>query len=164
MTNNTIDALNEQISALTITLNKHRDDVALLQRLKDAPANVKAITAELDGLTDKLNKAMADADKAKRADFAAGFRKMAVIQTGEGTGLHARYTITYQTLRWNGYDNEWQESSIAGFAALEQNAMRYLLEFAPEKLPAFVAELAPGDPYEAMNKYLMAMRRGFLSA
>jgi hypothetical protein len=164
MKTDTIHSLHTQISELTSALNASRADVALLQRLKDAPASVKRIAAELDALTKKLNEARVDADKAKRAAFAANFRNMRVVQAGDGTGLSASYTITYERLCWNGYGNDWTATTVPGFAALEQNAMRYLLEFAPEKLPLFINDLAPGDPYTAMDRYLVALRRGYLSA
>jgi hypothetical protein len=103
MNTDTIHSLHNQISELTSALNASRADVALLQRLKHAPATVKRIAAELDALTENLNEARVDADTARRAAFAANFRNMRVVQAGDGTNLSASYTITYERLCWNGW-------------------------------------------------------------
>lgn len=164
--NETIHALNQQISALTPTIDQHRADVALLQRLKIAPDELKRATAELGALNTKLAAAWADHERGEREAFKASLRNITITKTGDGEGLKATYTVSYEKRAWdmNARETVWRKVSTTGLAVVDPLVIRYILTFEPQKLPTFILGLCPGDPVKAMDRYLTGLNRGCLRA
>jgi len=158
------EAIRSALATAQTELEEAQADVALLDRLKGAQDRVKRVTSEITALNRQLTKSEAEAAKAAREATRARIRDLEINRTGQGDGLHASYTITYKAQAWNGFSSEWCEHSAAGFSTLEPEVMAYILEFVPEKLPTFIADLAPGDPHGAMDRYLNGLQRGFLAS
>ena len=151
------------VERIATELQDARQDVALLQRLKAAEADTKRLSFELSTAQDELAEALtADFQTQQNAKFAS-FLDITVTETGAVAGLHRAFNITVKRLSFNGYENIPQEHTFGGFRALPSDALHYLIEKHPERIPASITDLAPNDPYAAFDAYFTGLRRGFLS-
>lgn len=161
---NTTDraALVAAVERLGAELEQAKADVALLQRLKGAEADAKRLTTELRAAQDDLATAMADATKARYEAEFAKFRDITITEEeGKGIGpLHTTYTTTVTAVSFDGATHEGEQTYV-GFIGLPSDAMRYLIEKHPERIPASIMALGC-DPYEAFDTYFAGMRRGYL--
>lgn len=160
-------ALVGEIERLSAELAEANADVALLRRLKDAEARAATLSAALGKAQEQLAEANADAHEAARNARFAGFDDISVRDnTPEEHVLRTAFTITVNRMA---YDSDTRTSTLrpltfSGFIALPGDAYAYLIERKPSAIPAKIMALAPGDPAEAMRRYLLAMRRGYVEA
>ena len=163
--------LTAMVGDLTERLAQADADVALLLRLKEAEATATRIRAELADAQDKRATALADAVAVERKAYYASFKDVRVDVSGGELGiisnpLTASYTITIKRLAYNysTRNNDLVERSYNGFAALEADALGYLIDVRPDAIPAIIMELAPGNPADAIRRYHIAMQRGYLAS
>jgi len=164
MTNHTDRAaLVSAVERLGADLEQAKADVALLQRLKDAEANAKRLAGELRAAQDELSTAIAEATEAKREAEFAKFKDITVTEEqGNGSSvLHSSFTIVVTALSFDGATHEEQRTYI-GFGQLPGDALSYLIEKRPDRIPASITALSPNDPYEAFDTYFAGLRRGYL--
>jgi hypothetical protein len=141
-------------------------DVALLTRIKAAPAKLAALIIQRDKLI--ADERIASEAKAKiEAD--ARFSRFSDIRVSDKTPdqdvLGSSYEITYTANVYDMYLNASVPTPhvVMGFNALPWDAMMYLLERHPDKLPAKIARLA-ATPHDALERYTLGLRRGHLQA
>lgn len=128
----------------------------------------------VDTLEQQLAEAQAqhDRDEADRAAeaYEAQFAGISNLRVTEGhtdapEGLLGKpFIITWTAPVWNPYlaQSEPGEHSVNGFQGLPENVLLYLIEKAPEQIPAAIRALAPGDPGEALGRYFLGRNRGHL--
>lgn len=152
----TSEELQCRLGELAHELNAYRKDAELYERMKKAQSETARIQKEMTVLTAALSKAMDAEDKADRQARRDSIKELSVAVADRS------YTITYLQRVFDGETNThvWQNRIVQGFQALEPRVMGYLLDEAPQILPRQIADLVPGDPYGAMDKYLSNLRRG----
>ena len=158
----------------TLTLNEietqlsaAQADLDLFQRLQSAAALVKTLTAARD--KGAAAHAKAEAEKAKAAEDTrfAGLRDLTITETPNHKApgiLSTRFNIQYTC---NAFDSAAgatlpQRVSITGFTSLERNVLAWIVQRHPNKIPASILALAPGNIDAALDRYFTALRRGFL--
>ena len=161
--------LTSEVERLGIALDNARADVALLRRLKDAEKHAVLIAGELTKAQDKLSEAVANEVTANRQGEFAHLRNLSVTALpSDGRALcalSARYMISFERLS---YDTKvrlsiWTPVTINGFNALTSDVMRYLVLHKATVIPAIIMALAPDRPKDAMNAYMIALQRGYMS-
>ena len=162
--------LANRIASITVNLEGARADVALLQRLKDAQANAKRLTLELQATQEVLASALADERNAKLEAEFANIRKMAIstsVPPEDRTAgvLKTTFAVTYETLSYDYQtrQNVWRTVSAPGINYLQARELAYLTQAKPELIPQCIVDLAPGQPAEAVSRYIQAMSRGYLT-
>jgi hypothetical protein len=164
---------------LAIITQEHEgalEDIALAQRLKSAPDRLKRLAAELESA-----KELAEADEAARikevedmhlaaieAQF-AGLSDLSITEVKDAksdsvlsSGFHIRWTRA----AWNSAANETlpEPAGVWGFTALEPRVLEWIVQRHPDKIPASIMALAPGNVVEALDRYFIGLRRGFLAS
>lgn len=144
-------------------------DLALFQRLSGAAGRVTRLTAEHDKAKAAHDKA--DAEKAKAAEEArfAGLRDLRITETPgskSSSVLSSQFHISYTR---DAYDMDVhatvpQPVSRPGFTALEPNVLAWIAQRHPDKIPASIMALAPGNVDAALGSYFAGLRRGYLKA
>lgn len=145
-------------------------DFALWQRLTSAESRVTQLRK--DYAKAKAADDRANAAAAKEADAArfAGLSNIRVTASGErettGGLLGRAFTITWTSPVHDMYSGESQprQHTITGFASLPAPVYDFLVERHPSQIPAEIMALAPGNPAEAMHRYFVAKRRGYLTS
>lgn len=166
MPNLTSTEIRTEISALTDSLNKAREDAALFDRLKSAATTASSLWKRVDELTVHLAKAESNETEAAREAIFSQFDGIAVSSERDAGILGTNWTIAYKRLGFVSHLNAsvMQEHVCRGFEALEGHAFRYLLEKHPQQIPEAIKALAPGDINAAFERYFVARQRGYLGA
>ena len=160
--------LMETVERLTLELSAVAADVALSKRLRDAEPSFNRIAAEIADAKEQLAQTMAGELAANRAALFIGYRNISVETSFRGSGsphaLAATYLIKYEKLIYNSRtrENDWTPIEIEGFKALDPEPYAFLSEQHPERIPALIADLSPGNPADGLAKYFIGMRRGYL--
>lgn len=159
-------ALTATVERLGAELIQAAQDVALLQRLKNAEADAKRLAVELRAAQEELVLANTADVQAHRAAAYASFKDITVSSSGASDAgiLDTAFVITVTGLTYNGWETVPEVLTYSGFRTLPREAIGYLLEIHPEQIPAKIKALAPGDNYEAFDRYFGALRRGYLTA
>ncbi|MBA3678494.1 MAG: hypothetical protein H0W74_14020 [Sphingosinicella sp.] len=147
-------------------LSEAQADVALLERLKGAEARVKRLTAEQQTAVAEQDAAMtAEAEAAEAAKF-QGFTDITVKdkRPAESNVLTSTFQITYTRLTFDMDANASvpMPHTCNGFGELPNLAFDYLVDKYPQRIPAKIMALAPGEPREAFKRYFMGLKRGYL--
>lgn len=157
------------LKALAAELADAKADLAQWERLTNAADGVKALVASYD----KAKAAQAKADEAAAKEAAearfTGLSDLRVIDASGGSSgcaggvLRKSWRITWTAPQ---FDMETMTSpprshSVVGFAALPDNVFAFLIEKHPDKVPAEIMALCPGNPAEAMTEYFRACKRGY---
>lgn len=157
-------ALTATVERVGAELIQAAQDVALLQRLKNAEADAKRLAVELRAAQEDLVQANAAEVQAHRAAAYASFKDITVSGGAADVSLlDTTFVITVTGLTYNGWETVPQILTYSGFRTLPSQALGYLLEVHPEQIPAKIKALAPGDNYEALDRYFAALRRGYLT-
>lgn len=170
MPTNSTSEIRNALATATLDLNKARDDAALFERLQRAAGEAKRLQALCTKLTTDLAAGEDREAKEAKAALARMFRKLEIIVGRPAdrnlSALSARYTIQYEQLAWDGDAREsvWQTRRIEGLSAVPDDVWDYLFAHCPGSLPSLITDLAPGDPYQALERYFLALRRGFIEA
>lgn len=153
-----------EVTRLSGELAVANEDVALLQRLKDAAPNVERLTAELETAQAQLVMAR-EADVAAAQEARIGGIVDVVVsddvdETLLGANFYARVTrLTYS-------DQAKQSLPVqhpaVQFRDLPSDVLEYLIVRQPEAIPTRIRALG-ADPEEAIGRYHVALRRGFVS-
>ena len=155
------------LHTITRDLEEARKDDALFQRLRGAAGRVEELTgAHGRALVEQARADTAAAAVAKAARF-VGLSDILVTRGGatDENLVRASFAISYTVTRDHG--DGWPSSkrhTINGFRALDPLLFAFLIEEHPERIPAEIMALAPGDPYAAFDEYFTALRRGYCSA
>jgi hypothetical protein len=158
-----------EVARLQSELATAEQDIALLLRLKSAEASAKRLREELATATAELAKADADAEEAARKARLSPFHSITITDTGleDGTNLLGttfRIAITrlvYDAIR--GVTEPQTQAFLGGLQALPPDALEYLVRERPEAIPGRILALAPGDPEAALDRYFVALRKGYVS-
>ncbi len=144
-------------------------DLALYERLTDAAARVKTLTAARDKALAANAKAEADRVRAAEETRFAGLRDLRITEIPDSKSpgvLSTRFNIQYTRNAYNSAagTNLPQRVSITGFTALERDILAWIVQRHPDKIPASILALAPGNVDAALDRYFLALRRGFLAS
>lgn|GEM_PF-764658 len=174
MTNfRTLDTLAQEI-------DQAQEAIALGQRIKDAPALLKLLIAEQEKTQAAHDKEQAVAEAAKikevedmhiaaqEAQF-AGLSDLNITETQDAKSasvLSSRFHIQWTRPVWNSAANATlpEPTAVGGFTALEPRVLAWIVQRHPDKIPASIMALAPGNVDEALDRYFVALRRGFLAS
>ena len=154
------------VARISAELDEARQDVAMLEKLKSAQDRLNRLTAEQSKAIAQCDKAIAAEEKAQADSRFVGLRDIRVIETRPGEHvLRAGFTVTYTRMAW---DMDAQQSvprgeSVNGFPAVPSNVLAFLIERHPERIPAKIMDLAPGNPGVAFNCYFRALSRGYIA-
>ncbi len=155
------------LQTLTAQLEEARRDADMWQRLKGAEDRAKRLKGEYDKA--KAEHDAAEGEKAKAAEEAryAGLRGLTITEVPSATSpnvLSSRFHITYTRDAWDALAHASLPETVskASFGALDDNIVSWMLARHPEKLPASILALAPGDASEALACYFAGLRRGYL--
>lgn len=162
-------AIRAELSENALGYNKAREDALLFERLKAAAANTAKLAAKGEALRAELLKAEEREDSERREAKYANIRNMRVTahhrpEDDRASPIAPQYIIRFERLAYNSstHRNEWVADGANGFANLAPDQFGYLVEKAPEQIPAGIMALAPGDPVEAFRIYSLGMRRGYI--
>lgn len=158
-------ALTAKLAGIVAELDEARKDVALLERLKAAEANVKRLTKEQADIFAEREAAYAARSKAKQDARFANLSKIRIVDsTPHESVLRSGFTIKYTRLAYDMYAqaNVPQDVTVEGFTGLPDDVFDFLIERHPEAIPSKIRNLA-GDAREAFAVYFRALRNGFLS-
>jgi len=162
--------MNTEISRLAAELEAAQADLELAERLKTAKDRVARLTDALEAAQETNRQAQAAAAKAARAERLRGISNVRVSDasssvslSAQGGLLHRVWQIDWDAPKWDHRVNSSPigRHTMRGFAALPPNVMEYLLDEAPEQIPAEIMALRPGDPRAAMGEYIAARQRGY---
>jgi hypothetical protein len=157
-------ALTATVERLGAELIQARQDVALMQRLKNAEADAKRLAVELRTAQEELVQVNTAEVQAHRAAAYASYKDITVSGgAADASVLDTTFVITVTSLTYNGWETVPEILTYSGFRTLPREAVGYLLEVHPEQIPAKIKALAPGDNYEAFDRYFTALRRGYLT-
>jgi hypothetical protein len=163
------DSLRGALTENARELQQAQADAVLFERLSKAKNEVTMLKKVGADLTAGLNDALAEEAKVERELAKAKFRNLRIAAEfpGRGTGaLHATFTIKWEGPRWNYQTGvtDWSTFGVLGFPALLANypeVFSWMMQFHPDALPSLILELGDGDAEAAMDRYLVAMRRGY---
>ncbi|MBD2841505.1 hypothetical protein [Erythrobacter rubeus] len=161
--------MNTEISRLSSELEAAQADLELAERIKTARARVADLSGKLADAQAEYRQEQEEAAKAARAERLGRISNVRVTDktssaaSAQGGVLHRVWQIDWDAPKW---DHRTNTSPVGrhtahGFYDLRTNVMEYLLDEAPEQIPAEILALCPGDPREAMCEYLAARRRGY---
>ncbi|MEQ8411428.1 MAG: hypothetical protein RIC51_05195 [Erythrobacter sp.] len=162
--------MNHEITRLRAELEAAQDDLELAERMRTAKTRLSQLTDALAAAEEAEKEAQAAAAKAAREERLRGISNMRVTdvtsqasQSAQGGLLHRVWQIDWDAPKWDQRVNASPigQHTMRGFGALPGNVMEYLLDEAPEQIPAKIMALAPGDPRAAMSEYLDARQRGY---
>lgn len=157
------------LSKLARELDEARRDVALLQRLQEAQKRVEAASAAYENAKDAEERTAAEKAKAEHEARLDEISDLRVTESADPKGcgvLGSSFRITYTRPSWDHSLNRTvpKRVEVNGFGALCPPVLQYLIERAPEQIPASVMTLAPSDPEAALQRYFVGRRRGWISA
>lgn len=167
MTTNS-DDIRARIAAASAELRRAQDDAALYDRISKAKAKIAPLQKQTNELTSALNDALADEAKAAVVKFEGTFRNLSINRqpNPKRSGLiHDIITISYDRLAWHtsAHESIWTPVSVDGFVYLDPEMLHYILASRPDLIPADIKALAPGNVFEAFDRYITAKSRGYMS-
>lgn len=172
------DALS--LDTIATQLEEAKADLALAQRIQTAPDRVKTLTplyekalrayesakakmqANDAALRAAAEKALADARFAGLSDLCIEER----VDIKNPHVLKNTYVISWTHPVWGAEENETLPApcTAKGFGFLPPDVLAWIIERHPEKVPASIMDLAPGDVEAALTRYFIALRRGYLAS
>jgi len=138
------------------------------RRLQEAEGRVAELEAEYESAKAKDGgeaAAKAQAEAEARFDGVTDVRVVEIANTFQpGNVLASSFEITYTKPRFDRFTQQCPpvERTVRGFRGVPQPAFLYLLEKVPERIPASIMALAPGDPHSAFGAYFIGLRRGYI--
>ncbi len=161
-------------------LEAAKADAALLTRLKAAQSLVKTLEAALpealaaheaeQETQAKAEQAAAEAERIAALDAQfAGLSDLIITEVPDAKSssvLSTSFQIGWTRPVWNSDANATlpEPTAIWGFAALEPRVLAWIVTRHPDKIPASIMALAPGNVEEALDSYFAGLRRGFLAS
>jgi len=165
---------NSNLTAMAQELEQAHQDAALLRRLNSAeecirfltPEYEKALAIHEEEVAAEIKAAAVAAQAAHEAQF-AGLRDLHIIEVSDPQGstvLSSRFRISWTRDAWDADANATlpQIVSMSGFAALPSLVLSWIVQHHPDKIPASIMALAPHDVDEALDRYFVALNRGYL--
>lgn len=145
-----------------------RQDADLYARLR----NAQKLGADLQAIYDKSVAEQERADAVQgAADLEASYDGITDITVREipdpadpTSVLKMGFSITFIKPAWNMWTKEapLEPFTAHGFQVLPPAAWNYLVMKRPERIPASIMALAPGDPIAAFAVYSVGRKRGWL--
>jgi len=154
------------LTRVSVELAAANEDVALLERLKSAPDRAKRLASEHAKALAERKAAIAADDKARTEARFAPFQSIHVADLKpEMSLIAAPFRIKYTRGTYDIYakSNVPTEHTAESFGQLNKDAFDYLLERHPDRIPARIMALAPGDPHAAFEEYFIGIRRGYMT-
>lgn len=155
----------DRIEQLTKDLAVAKADVALLNRLKEAEANLPRIADELEQAQKNLVTLLNDEQRDKRLASYAGIKTVTITDKTPGENvLGSTFAVTVIRNRFDhdiGANAEQQEDYV-GFGIVPAEVLAYIVDKQPPILPAKILDLAPGNPAEAFDRFMVSKRRGYV--
>ena len=154
------------LNTLATALAEAEADLALAERIATATERVAKLKEEYTAAeTEALRVQAQRAAEAAEARF-AGISDIRITSTHTLAGdtlQHLLFTITWRAPRYDMRSGtspivDWQ---VAGFRAVPENVLAYLVAKAPDRIPSEIMALAPNSPAQAMETYLAGKRRGY---
>ena len=158
-----------EVTRLQSELATAEQDIALLLRLKSAEASANRLREELATATAEQAKAGADAEEAARKARMAHFLDITISDTGLNDGINlvrTSFPISITKLAYDSMRNVTEPQTyefLGGLQNLPPDALEYLVNERPEAIPGRILALAPGDPEAALERYFVAVQRGYVS-
>jgi cytochrome c5 len=154
-----------KLERIAADLAEAHADLDLLERLKSAHDRVTRLTAEHEKVTKERDKTLAAEAKAAEASRYADIGDVLVTcNTPSEHVVRASFTITYTKMTWDGRQSRLMEHARNGFSALPPDVLGYLMDKRPDRIPAKIMDLAPGDPKAAFRRYFASLRLGRIAA
>lgn len=156
------------IPGLAQRLDAARQDADLYDRLRGARkmhSDLQAIYDEAMAVQAKADTAQAAADSEASCDGITDITVREIPDPADPTSvLKMGFDITFTKPAWNMYTKEapLEPFSAHGFQVLPPAAWNYLVMKRPERIPAIIMALAPGDPIKAFDVYMVGRKRGWL--
>lgn len=155
------------LNEIEIQLADAQADLALFQRLSDAADRVEVLTVAHDKAKAAHDKAEADKAKADEEARFAGLRDLRITETTDSKSpgvLSSRFYISFTRGMYNAdaHATVPQAVTLPGFTSLEANVLAWIVQRHPDKIPASIMALAPGDADAALGIYFAGLRRGYL--
>jgi len=155
------------LTRINADLAEAQQDLALLERLKAAPDRVKRLTADQARAVKERDAAATAEQKASAEARFKGLSDLRVVDTTPEEGvLRSGFTVSYIRIAYDADtgQNVPQPVTISGFGGLPDNVYALLIERHPDRIPAKIMALAPGDPTTAFARYFRGLSRGFLAS
>ncbi len=154
-------------AAILAELEAAQKDLLLFQKLQTAEKRVERLSREYDRAVAAQAQEEAAALAAAKAARFEGISNVRVTGNDQGGPLFRNWRITFTGMAWDIYQhrNRMMETTVQGFGELldrHRPVFDYLLEVAPDRIPAEIMALAPGDPGRAFEELFAAERRGYL--
>lgn len=155
-----------ELERITAELTEARADVAMLERLKSANDRVARLTAEQEKAIKARDKALAAETKANDERRFASISNVSVTdgKTAAENVVRSTFTITYSKPAFDGRSTRVREHTCEGFGPLPPEVLDYIIEKRPDLIPAKIMALAPDSPRDALRRYFVALRRGYVAA
>lgn len=157
--NYTPELLKMHIGENAKELMQAKADAALYERLRGAASEVNKLTKIGNELLAALAKAEGDEQK-ERDDHIAKVRcrNLQITVDNPEKGKNADITFSYEgdVYDSNAHCNLPQQKQIKGIGmmgSLHPDILSYIVRRKANLLPAFITDLAPGDPFAAMQAY-----------
>ena len=155
------------VTRISDELEEAQMDLALLERLKNAPDKVKRLIAEQEKAIAAHKKAVDALNRAKKDARFVGLGEITVRDLRVDLGLlKSTFEITYINSVYDSHTRESEPKSftVLGFPALPDHVLHYLLEANPSKIPHKITSLYPSDPKIAFERYYRGLNKGYISA
>lgn len=143
-----------------------RADLELYKRLMASEALVAQLETTEAEYTRDLEKVVAKEAAEDKRERKAAYRNLTVTTTNGDRGvLGAVYRIAWETPTYDYMtgDSPWTRRTAHSFSTLDDGVYGYMMEFCPDAIPALIMALAPGNPEQAMERYFVGMKRGWVS-
>lgn len=157
------------LETIAASLEQARQDLEMAERLASAEERVSSLEKAYAAAEEDAEAARAEALKAEQEARFAGLSNIKVSNVtppASGKGLlHQTFRISYTRKSYNSFigANQSADHSVTSFAALPSNVLEFLLVRHPEEVPTEILALAPNSPGLAVEFYLSAKRRGYLT-
>lgn len=154
-------------AAILAELEEAQKDLALFQRLETAQRRTEQLTEQYEAARANQEREEAEArDTAKKARF-KDLSNVRVTGNDKQGSIWRNWRITFTGPAWDmrRQVSRVMDVDVPGFSVLldsYRHVFDYLIEECPERIPAEIMALAPGDPYRAFEEMFAAERRGYL--
>lgn len=143
-----------------------RADLELYRKLLASEALVAQLEATEAEYARDLEKVVAKEAADEKRKRKAAYRNLTITTANADRGvLAASYHISWETPTFDymSGDSPWARRTADSFSTMDDRVYAYMMEFHPEAIPALIMALAPGNPEQAMERYFVGMKRGWVS-
>jgi hypothetical protein len=150
----------------TLRLNLDKVNAAIPVIGKAAAAKAKEIADDIEKAQERYAQALTDEVAAARCERMSLFSDISITYPDDPDRplLRMNFTVRYTKLA---YDMRTRLAApavytVQGIFGLPDDAYEYLMMVKPEAIPPQIMALSPGDPHEAMGRYFIGCKRGYI--